>query len=229
MRKVIILAVAMLVTVGLGLACAGDKEEGQTKSSDQTKASETQAKQPESLADKRFPIRNKDNAIVTLETNHGNMIAELYRDVAPAHADSFLARCNDGFYSGTLFHRVVEHFMIQGGNPVPVGKKPVDYYLPNEINDLEHDFGALSMASRGDPTTAQTQFFVCLDRNRSTQSLDGRYVVFGHLLSGFDVLREIGSVPVQKNKWQGGEMSGPVEDVILEKAYQSDAEGEPIE
>jgi len=192
-------------------------------------AGQAVAADADSLAAKRHPIRSKDNKIVTLETDFGKMVLELYRDVAPAHADSFLARCRDGFYSGTIFHRVVKDFMIQGGNHMPVGKSGVSYYLPDELNELPHEFGTISMASRGKPTTAQTQFFICLGRNRSTQSLDGNYVAFGHLLKGFDVLAKIGDVPVGPNKWMGGqEMSGPLTEVHLLKAYESDAEGNPL-
>jgi len=223
MRRIVVFVFVMLLAAWFVPACS------QSESQQTEKTAVTTADQAaDTLASKRFEVRSTDNKIVTLETDFGNMTLELYRDVAPAHADSFLARCNDGFYSGTIFHRVVKNFMIQGGNPLPAGKQNVSYFLPNELNELQHDFGALSMASAGAPTTATTQFFVCLARNRSTEYLDGKYVVFGHLLKGFDVLRKIGDVPVEANKWQGGEMSGPVEDVHLIRGYESDAEGNPI-
>ena len=184
---------------------------------------------PDSLPQMKHEIRNPKNAIVTLETDFGKMVLELYRDVAPAHADSFLARCEDGFYSGTKFHRIIKTFMIQGGNPFLVGKQSVSYFLPNELNQLPHKFGTLSMASRGAPTTAQTQFFICTDRNPQTKALDGRYVVFGQVLKGFDVLWAISRVPVvAANNMPGGEKSQPTKDVWLQKAYRSDAEGNPL-
>ena len=184
---------------------------------------------PDSLPQMRHDIRNPNNAIVTLETDHGKIVLELYRDVAPAHADSFLARCEDGFYSGTKFHRIIKDFMIQGGNPFLVGKQSVTYYLPNELNPLPHKFGTLSMASRGAPTTAQTQFFICTDRNAKTTGLDGKYVAFGQLLKGFDVLWAISRVPVVAAKeFPGAEKSTPTQDVWLQKAYRSDAEGNPL-
>lgn len=221
MRRILVFVLAMLMMAWFVPACSQSDsgKSGQTNTTDQP---------ADTLAARHYPIRNADNKFVTLETDMGKMTLELYHDVAPAHADSFLARCNDGFYSGTIFHRVVKNFMIQGGNPVPAGKENVSYFLPDELNALQHDFGALSMASAGAPTTAKTQFFICLARNRSTEYLDGKYVMFGHLLKGFDVLRKIGDVPVVANKWQGGEMSGPVQDVHLIKAYESDAEGNPI-
>ena len=182
----------------------------------------------DTLAEMKHQIRHPDNPIVALETDFGTMVAELYHDVAPAHADSFLARCEDGFYSGMKFHRIVKDFMIQCGNPFLVGKESVGYYLPNELNSLPHRFGPLSMASRGKPTTAQTQFFVVLGRNYKTKPLDGRYVVFGQLLKGFDVLHALGQVEVQRSSAMRGEMSEPVKDVFLTKAYRSDADGKPL-
>jgi cyclophilin family peptidyl-prolyl cis-trans isomerase len=193
-----------------------------------TVANAVPPKPADTLAEMRHEIRNEKNAIVTLETDLGNLVIELYRDVAPAHADSFLARVNDGFYSGTKFHRIIKKFMIQGGNPFLAGKPAVKYYLPNELSQLQHKFGTLSMASRGAPTTAQTQFFVCLGRNRSTTGLDNRYVVFGQLLQGFDVLHALGNTKVERSSKTGTEVSSPVEDVNLIKAYRSDAEGKPL-
>ena len=185
-------------------------------------------KVPDSLPMMRHDIRNPNNAIVTLETDHGKIVLELYRDVAPAHADSFLARCEDGFYSGTKFHRIIRDFMIQGGNPFLAGKPNVNYYLPDELNNLPHKFGTLSMASRGAPTTAQTQFFICNDRNAKTIALDRRYVVFGQVLKGFDALWAIAHVPVEQSKTSPPELSVPKKEVWLQKAYRSDAEGNPL-
>lgn len=223
MHRIVLFVFVMVVAAWFVPSCSQSDAD---KTADAKKMSTDQP--TDTLAAKRYPVRNADNKIVTLETDFGKMTIELYHDVAPAHADSFLARCKDGFYSGTIFHRVIKNFMIQGGNPQPAGKQNVPYFLPNELNDLQHDFGALSMASAGAPTTAKTQFFICLARNRSTEYLDGKYVVFGHLLKGFDVLRKIGDVPVAANKWMPGEASGPVEDVHLIKAYESDADGNPI-
>ena len=183
----------------------------------------------DTLVDKTYPVRDSSNSIVTLETDFGKMVLELYRDVAPAHADSFLARVEDGFYDSTQFHRIIKDFMIQGGNPFLVGKPNVTYYLPDETNDLPHQFGTLSMASRGHPTTAQTQFFICLGRNHYTKPLDRRYVVFGQLLKGFDVLYSISVVDVTKASRMAGEKSQPVETVWLKDAYRSDAEGNRLE
>ncbi len=182
----------------------------------------------DSLAAIRYKVRNADNQFVTLETSMGNMTLELYRDVAPNHADSFAVRAAEGFYSQTILHRVVKNFMIQGGFVQLMGRNGVDYYLPDEFSTLLHREGTLSMASSGRPNSAQAQFFICLSRNRSTEYLDGRYTVFGHLIKGYDVLHQLGDVEVKASEVMRGEMSEPVERIDLIKAFLSDAEGNPL-
>ncbi len=182
----------------------------------------------DSLAAIRHDIRSGDNPFVTLETNFGKMTFELFRDVAPNHADSFLARTEDGFYDSTIFHRVVDNFMIQGGNPIPVGKKMVEYQLDAEFNDLPHMDGTLSMARARSENSAGTQFFVCLGRNRSTEWLDGKYTNFGHLIRGYDVLHRIAKVPVVASEMMGGEVSWPTQQVALIDAFVSDEDGNQL-
>lgn len=145
------------------------------------------------------PVRSDKNHIVKLETNHGDMIIELWRDLAPNHADSFLARVKEGFYDGIIFHRVIPGFMIQGGDPTGTGMGSPDkpgYNLDSEFSDEPHHRGILSMARRGsgdasDPqgfNTASSQFFVC---HGEARMLDKNYTVFGNLLSGYDALDAI--------------------------------------
>jgi len=168
-------------------------------------------------------MKNVPRPHVTLETNHGSMTLEIWRDVAPNHADSFLTRTAEGFYDGTIFHRVIDNFMIQGGGYAVGGApKQVEYTLDAEFNDNPHVEGTLSMARTPDPNSASTQFFVCLGR---TPHLDGKYTVFGQLVSGLDVLHAIGRVPCGG---QGREKSVPLEEVVLQRAYVSDAEGNPL-
>jgi len=219
MKKLAVLYLLALLLLAVPLAIADEgSNEGKTEK-------KVKAQPVDTLVTMRHEIRNSANPIVTLETEYGKMVVELYHDVAPAHADSFLARTNDGFYSGMKFHRIVKNFMIQCGNPFLVGKQSVGYYLPDERSGLPHKFGTLSMASRGHPTTAQSQFFIVLTR---AQHLDKGYVVFGQVLKGFDVLHTLGQLEVKKNKAMRGEKSVPVKDVFLTKAYQSDAEGNPL-
>jgi len=170
-------------------------------------------------------MRNSDNPIVTIETDYGKMVFELYRDVAPAHVDSFLARADEGFYDSLLFFRVIQDFMIQSGDPQNNGTGGAGYNLNAEFNELLHVEGTLSMARGYSENSAGTQFFVCLARNPKTEYLDGKYTVFGQLLEGFETLQKIGVVPVEAQSH--GEISRPKEPVYMIKAYRSDINGNP--
>ncbi len=220
----LILAVVIFIgTAGCGNnnADAGDKntavEEIKTTTGDSIMAEETDK---EMAAEASHPIRNKDNPIVTISTNYGDMTLELWHDVAPAHADSFVARTNDGFYDDLIFHRVIRNFMIQGGDPKGNGTGNAGYFLPAEFSDEPHVEGTLSMARSKSPNSASCQFFICLTR---TAHLDKGYTVFGQLLKGFKVLHEIENVEVG-----GPSKSTPVKNVIMEKVFISDAAGNPI-
>ncbi len=220
----------IMLFTALLFVCTACSQADSTKQTTQTKTAQTGANMTEkatagadSLAAKRFPVRNKENKIVTLVTDFGNMTLELYHDVAPAHADSFVALTNKKFYDGTIFHRVLKGFVIQGGDPLGTGMGNAGYMLKAEFNPLPHEFGTLSMARSNDPNSASSQFFICLGR---VASLDNNYTVFGHLLKGFDVLNAIGSTPVVPAPH--GEVSKPAKEVYLREAYLSDAEGNKL-
>ena len=179
----------------------------------------------DSLAEKTSPIRDPKNKFVTIETDFGKMVLELYRDIAPGHVDSFMARSKDGFYDGTIFHRIVKNFMVQGGDPEGTGMGGAGYFLKAEFSDLPHQDGTLSMARSRDPNSASSQFFICLGRNRSTSGLDGQYTVFGQLIRGYNVLHEIGNLPCEASPGNPREISKPLEEVVLRRAFESDAYG----
>lgn len=170
-----------------------------------------------------YELRDANNRFVTLETSLGNMTLELYRDVAPAHADSFYARSVEGFYNGTIFHRIIAGFMMQGGDPTGTGTGNAGYFLDAEFNDLRHLKGTLSMARAAKPNSASCQFFICFG---PVPTLDGLYTVFGQLVNGSETLNLIERVRVTRSP--SGEMSKPVEDVTLVRAYSSDAYGNPL-
>ncbi|MFQ6009426.1 MAG: peptidylprolyl isomerase [Candidatus Zixiibacteriota bacterium] len=225
------LSVFILLAATGGCSDEGKKAEKKTSTTADTVQKATQAEGKfnyDSLAAIRYPIRDTNNSLVTLVTDYGNMTLELYRDVAPAHADSFVARAKDGFYDSTIFHRVIEGFMIQGGDPTGTGRGNAGYFLNAEFSNLPHIEGTLSMARAMDPNSASCQFFICLDSNRTTAYLDGKYTVFGHLIKGYDVLHKIGSVECIPNPGNPNEVSKPKKDVYLIRAYVSDAEGNEI-
>lgn len=226
------LFLSLLLVVALLVGCAGNGQNGdsEAKTKTITPPANIEKTTPQFTGADRatytHPIRNELNKFVTMETNYGRMVAELYHDLAPAHADSFVARTADGFYDSTIFHRVIDGFMIQGGGYDLAGNhKPVSYSINAEFSDVLHYEGTLSAARTNDLNSASTQFFVCLGRFRSTAGLDKQYTVFGQLISGYDTLAKIGKVEC---KTSGREKSSPVEPVIFQKAYVSDAQGNPI-
>lgn len=222
MSKKIISLIFVFLLILPNLGCSGSD----TSKQDTAQQADSLMTATDSLAAKRFPIRNENNPFVTIETDFGNMTLELYRDVARAHVDSFIARTKDGFYNGLKFHRVIKNFMIQGGDPEGTGMGGAGYFLQAEFSDVPHQDGTLSMARSSSPHSASSQFFICLARNRSTMWLDGKYTVFGQLIKGYDVLHAIGDVEVVDSG--RGEVSKPKEDVISRRFFLSDAEGNEL-
>ncbi len=223
LRLLLISGISILVLASLGCSSDGNSK-GDTKD-DSTQAAAPMTRM-DSLAMKTYPVRNENNKLVTIETDYGKMVLELYHDVAPAHADSFAARAAEGFYDSLTFHRIIPNFMIQGGDPKGDGTGRANYLLNAEFSDLPHQEGTLSMARGANPNSASCQFFICTARSRACQALDGKYTIFGQLIKGFDVLHKIEEVSTTQNAF--GEKSTPVEKVYMKKVYLSDADGNPI-
>jgi peptidyl-prolyl cis-trans isomerase B (cyclophilin B) len=151
----------------------------------------------------------------------GDIVIQFWPDVAPKTVENFKKLAREGFYDGTLFHRIMDGFMIQGGDPNTKnpalesrwGQGGPGYRIKGETNnreDRKHVRGVISMAHSGHPDTAGSQFFICL---APAPSLDGKYTTFGKLIKGDDVLSKIGSVQVKPDG--RGEPSRPVEPVKL--------------
>lgn len=162
---------------------------------------------------------------VTLETTHGNIVIELDADKAPETVKNFLNYVNDGFYDGTIFHRVIKNFMIQGGGFQPgMVQKPTEAPIQNEANNgLANDRGTIAMARTGDPHSATAQFFINhADNaflNHSSPSGQGwGYCVFGKVTDGMDTVDAIAAVSTGNS---GGHADVPVEDVVINKATAS--------
>ena len=132
---------------------------------------------------------------VVIETKFGNMELKLFPDVAPGHVENFLKLAKSGFYDGTLFHRVIPGFMIQGGDPNSKGTDRSThgtggpgYSIDAEFNDKPHVRGTLSMARSRNPDSAGSQFFIVL---KESSFLNRKYTVFGEVVSGMEVADEI--------------------------------------
>jgi cyclophilin family peptidyl-prolyl cis-trans isomerase len=149
--------------------------------------------------------------VAIIQTNMGTIELELFADKTPKTVENFVGLANKGYYNGVIFHRVIDNFMIQGGDPTGTGRggqslwggKFEDEFVP----ELKHDSeGILSMANAG-PNTNGSQFFITL---KATPWLDGRHTVFGKVIKGMDVVKAIGKV-------QTNQQDRPLKDVVMEK------------
>ena len=157
--------------------------------------------------------------IVKMTTSHGEVTIELNAEKAPQTVDNFLDYCRAGFYDGTIFHRVIPGFMIQGGGMEPgMAEKPTNEPIENEANNgLENSVGTLAMARTMDPHSATAQFFINTNSNGflNYPGQDGwGYCVFGEVIEGMDVVREIEKVETGSS---GFHDDVPTDDVVIEK------------
>ena len=128
-----------------------------------------------------------------ISTTMGDMVVELWNDVAPGHVENFTKLAGNEFYDNLIFHRIIPQFVIQGGCPEGTGTGGPGWNVKNEFNDRQHVEGTLSMARSADPDSAGSQFFVCLGREHC-QHLDNQYTGFGQVVEGMDVVRAIGAI-----------------------------------
>jgi peptidyl-prolyl cis-trans isomerase B (cyclophilin B) len=125
----------------------------------------------------------------TIQTDRGDIELELYPQHAPKTVNNFVFLAREGFYDGVTFHRVIDDFVIQGGDPTGTGRGGPGYRFEDEVkgNPLRHETGVISMANAG-PNTNGSQFFIT---HSSQPHLDGRHTVFGKVVSGMDVVNAI--------------------------------------
>ena len=156
---------------------------------------------------------NPKEVVGVISTNKGDIILELYPDIAPKHVESFMTHAENGYYDGSTFHRVIPGFMIQGGDPNSknedrrmhgMGGHAGKYYdigdennskswmLPEEFSSTPHNRGILSMARSQDINSAGSQFFICV---ADAHFLDNNYTVFGKVLKGMDIVDQIVNSP----------------------------------
>jgi peptidyl-prolyl cis-trans isomerase B (cyclophilin B) len=135
-----------------------------------------------------------------IKTKFGDMEIVFFPEKAPKHVENFIALAKSGFYNGTIFHRVIPGFMIQGGDPNTKDPNKPDTYgqggpsqrLKAEFNDIPHRRGILSMARTSDPNSAGSQFFIVV---KDSNFLDGQYTAFGEVVKGMEVADKIVGMP----------------------------------
>ena len=145
---------------------------------------------------------------IQFTTNKGIFVAQMFEEKAPQTTKNFIELTEKGFYDGIIFHRVIDGFMIQGGDPTGTGRGGPGYRIKDEFGEgLVHDSeGILSMANAG-PDTGGSQFFITL---APTPWLNGHHAVFGKIIEGMDVVREIGAVATNFQ-------DRPLDPVVMEK------------
>lgn len=157
------------------------------------------------------PVMNDSTVVAVVKTNMGTIEIELFEKQTPRTVGNFVGLAEKGYYDSVIFHRVIDHFMIQGGDPTGTGRGGESIYgakFEDEIvPSLKHDVpGILSMANAG-PNTNGSQFFITLV---ATPWLDGKHTVFGKVIEGMDVVSAIGKVQTSKPG------DKPLQDVIME-------------
>ena len=165
--------------------------------------------------------KEKEIKVVTFETTMGSIVIELFEDDAPITTKNFLDYANSGFYDGTLFHRVIPGFVIQGGG-LETGMKNKSGNAPieNEANNGQKNLKwSLSMARTSDPHSATSQFFINLENNSSldhtAETPQGwGYAVFGTVIEGFETVEAIAAVATGSS---GGHQDVPLEDITVQK------------
>ena len=148
------------------------------------------------------------NRVARFATNHGEFSIELFEDRAPVTTKNFTDLVEKNFYDGVVFHRIIEGFMIQGGDPTGTGRGGPGHTIKDEFHpELKHTAeGVLSMANAG-PNTGGSQFFITL---AAAPWLDGKHAIFGKVVAGVEIVRAIGKLPTDAR-------DKPLEPVVMEK------------
>lgn len=158
-----------------------------------------------------------DDYRVLMETNQGYMLLEMWPDKAPNHVRNFLDLVAAGFYDGIIFHRVIEGFMIQGGDPDGTGGGGSGRIVEDEFSsDAKHERGVLSAANTGQPNSATSQFFIM---HAANPALDGRYSAYGMLIDGFDTLDAIATTKcIRTSPDPRAPASSPLQRQVIKRA-----------
>lgn len=202
MKKVFLLLLAMVMMTGSCLAASGNASGNERTTSVQDGPAVKDVHKDVHKGDKKMV-----NRIAVFETNLGNFSVELFEHETPITTENFIDLAEKGFYDGVIFHRVIDGFMIQGGDPEGTGMGGPGYTIEDEFrDDLRFDGeGILAMANTGMPHTGGSQFFITLDK---TPWLNGHHTIFGKVKEGMDVVRRIGHSETDM-------ADRPLEDVVI--------------
>lgn len=192
LARILNLKIYFLFLVFLLFLGGCNKESPQKQTNQQTKT-DTIKTQPTTSTDTAQKTITSTGNIMKIETNKGIIKIKLFPDKAPKTVARIKELINKGFYNGIIFHRVIDGFMIQGGDPTGTGTQGSGQTIPDEFNNgLKHDSkGVVAMANTGRPNSQDSQFYITL---APQPHLDGKYTIFGKVISGMDVVEKIGKV-----------------------------------
>ncbi len=196
-----ILAIVFALTMGMSLAaCGGGTADAEAASAETTAVSKEEAGAAKAAEDNEAAAEETvsstagiHHAEITVK-DYGTITVELDGDTAPITVENFITLAKDGFYDGLTFHRIMDGFMIQGGDPSGNGTGGSDKTIKGEFaangvdNPISHKAGVISMARAQDPDSASSQFFITV---ADSEFLDGQYAAFGHVTEGMDVALQI--------------------------------------
>ncbi len=219
---VVAVIVALLAAVLIAVAFIGGTAGGEFTLADNTskngQSENNVTTQKES--DEEDKIMTEDSVKVLVEMESGDeFVLELYPEYAPQTVQNFVDLVNDEFYDGVGFHRIVDGFMAQGGDPEGTGMGGSGVEIPGEFsangftqNTLSHTRGVISMARSQNYDSASSQFFICYD---DASFLDGQYAAFGKVVEGMEVVDSF--LDVERTYNSMGELASPVEPVVMKK------------
>ncbi|MFD0711645.1 peptidylprolyl isomerase [Paenibacillus sp. GCM10027626] len=211
------LLLVMAVALVIVMAGCGKKENGNKENAN--KAADNNDKQTEQkvLSWPKMPemaIDVEKTYLAKFKTTKGAFTVELFAKDAPQTVNSFVFLANEKFYDGIKFHRIVEDFMIQTGDPKADGTGGPGYNIPDELNNgHKYEDGVVAMANTGQPNTGGSQFFICTGPVAGGLNSQPNFTIFGKVKDGMDVVKKIAQTPVEAN---GREMSKPTEEVKIE-------------
>ncbi|HXH60875.1 MAG TPA: peptidylprolyl isomerase [Fimbriimonadaceae bacterium] len=215
-RTLVILALVGLFAIALTgcdpekAAGVSDNQPKAAKDDSSTKSGGDAVKTPERAMLPAKEAPENGDQVAVIDTDKGQIVFMFYPEVAPKTVANFISLANKGFYNGTRFHRTIENFMIQGGDPNSkdltksaswgmggnTDASGKEITVPAEFSKIKHVRGIVSMARSQDPNSASSQFFIV---HGDSSFLDGQYTAFGKVVSGINVVDEIAKLPVQDN------------------------------
>lgn len=224
-KKPILWTFVLLMTAALFISGCGNNNNksnnstgnnSSNSSSTEQNTSTTQPQEtPKSMSWDSPPAMEIDsNKSYTAEvtTNKGSFTIELFAKDAPKTVNNFVFLSRQGFYDNVIFHRIIETFMIQSGDPLGVGTGGPGYQFEDEVTNYQYEPGIVAMANSG-PNTNGSQFFICTGADSISLNSQPNYTIFGKVTSGMDIVEKIAATPVEGNAF--GETSSPKETIQI--------------